>query len=276
MNTLARSLVSLLSFPLAFPKRQSLWPILGVFLLAITSMAQERPQVTTGAESQAGVRSPSQAPAENAAPDAASATLPAGTRLVLILTHSVDSRTTHRGDEIYTETTAPVTLDKRVVMPAGTFVQGKVEKLTRHGTRAEMVMRSVSIIFPDGYVTNIGGSMTIESEEGTAWINPSTSTKAGVVVAPLVGLGLGAAIGAAAHTTQTTNFAGMTMSTSTPKGIAIGSMVGLAAGSIVSLVLLARSHHFYMSTGSELDMVLPQAVTLAQGQRADAGLGQGR
>jgi hypothetical protein len=276
MNTLARSLVPLFSFPLAFPKRQSLWAILGVLLLAITSMAQERPQVTTGAESQAEVRSPSQALTENAAPDEASATLPAGTRLVLILTHPVDSRTTHRGDGVYTETTAPVTLDKRVVMPAGTFVQGKVEKLTRHGTRAEMVMRSVSIIFPDGYVTNIGGPMTIESDEGTAWINPGTSTKAGVVAAPLVGLGLGAAIGAAAHTTQTTNFAGMTMSTSTPKGIAIGSMVGLAAGSIVSLVLLARSRHFYMATGSELDMVLPQAVTLAQGQRADAERVRGR
>jgi hypothetical protein len=276
MNTLARSLASLFSFPLILPKRQSLWPILGVFLLAKPSMAQERPQVTTGAESQAGVRSPSQGPAENSAPDEASARLPAGTRIVLILTHPVDSRTTHRGDEIYSEITAPVTLDNRVVMPAGTFVQGKVEKLTRHGSRAEMVMRSLSIIFPDGYVANIGGPMTIESEEGTAWINPGTSTKAGVVAAPLVGLGLGAAIGAAAHTTQTTNFAGMTMSTSTPKGIAIGSMVGLAAGSIVSLVLLARSHHFYMATGSELNMVLSQAVTLAHGQRADAGRGQGR
>jgi len=276
MNTLARSLASLFSFPLILPKRQSLWPILGVFLLAIPSMAQERPQVTAGAESQAGVRSPSQGPAENSAPDEASARLPAGTRIVLILTHPVDSRTTHRGDEIYSEITAPVTLDNRVVMPAGTFVQGKVEKLTRHGSRAEMVMRSLSIIFPDGYVANIGGPMTIESEEGTAWINPGTSTKAGVVAAPLVGLGLGAAIGAAAHTTQTTNFAGMTMSTSTPKGIAIGSMVGLAAGSIVSLVLLARSHHFYMATGSELNMALPQAVTLPRGQRADAGRGQGR
>jgi len=268
MSTLARGLVSLFSFPLGFPKRQSLWPILGVFLLAVTSMAQERPQVTTGAESHAS--------AENAAPDEASVTLPAGTRLVLILTHPVDSRTTHRGDEIYTEITAPVTLDNRVVMPAGAFVQGKVEKLTRHGTRAEMVMRSASIIFPDGYVTNIGGPMTIESEEGTAWINPGTSTKAGMVAAPLVGLGLGAAIGAAAHTTQTTNFAGTTMSTSTPKGIAIGSTVGLAVGSIVSLVLLARSHHFYMATGSELDIVLPQAVTLAQEQRAETGRDQGR
>ena len=70
-----------------------------------------------------------------------------------------------------------------------------------------------------------------------------------VVAAPLLGLGLGTAIGAAAHTTQTTNFAGTTMTTSTPKGIAIGSAVGLVAGSVVSLVLLARSHHFYMGNG---------------------------
>ncbi|HUC53607.1 MAG TPA: hypothetical protein VMR90_06155 [Candidatus Cybelea sp.] len=276
MKTLARSLLSLFLFPLAASKRQSVWQILVVFLLALPSMAQERPQAMAGAESQAAAQSPSRAPAENAASDEANTTLPAGTRLALVLTHPVDTRTTHRGDDIYTETTAPVTLDKRVVMPAGTFVQGKVEKLTRHGTRAEMVMRSVAIIFPDGYVTNIGGLMTIESEEGTAWINPGTSTKAGVVAAPLVGLGLGTAIGAAAHTTQTTNFAGMTMTTSTPKGIAIGSVVGLAAGGVVSLVLLLRSHHFYMATGSELDMVLPQTVTLARGQRADAGPGQGR
>jgi len=276
MKTLARSLLSLFLFPLAASKRQSVWQILVVFLLALPSMAQERPQAMAGAESQAAAQSPSRAPAENAASDEANTTLPAGTRLALVLTHPVDTRTTHRGDDIYTETTAPVTLDKRVVMPAGTFVQGKVEKLTRHGTRAEMVMRSVAIIFPDGYVTNIGGLMTIESEEGTAWINPGTSTKAGVVAAPLVGLGLGTAIGAAAHTSQTTNFAGMTMTTSTPKGIAIGSVVGLAAGGVVSLVLLLRSHHFYMATGSELDMVLPQTVTLARGQRADADPGQGR
>ena len=186
MNTLARNLVRLSSLPLAVSKRRLLWPILVVFLLAITSMAQERPQATTGAESQPRVQSPSQAPAENAAPDEGRVTLPAGTRVALVLTHPIDSKSTHRGDEIYAVTTAPVTLDSRVAMPAGTYVQGKVEKLTRHGTRAEIVMRSVAIIFPDGYVANIGGPMTIESEEGTAWINPGTGTKAGVVAAPLL------------------------------------------------------------------------------------------
>ena len=276
MNTLARNLARLSSFPLDVSKWRSLWPILGVFLLATASMAQEKLKPTTGAESQPRVQSASQAPAENAAPDEGRVTLPAGTRVALVLTHPIDSKSTHRGDEIYAVTTAPVTLDSRVAMPAGTYVQGKVEKLTRHGTRAEIVMRSVAIIFPDGYVANIGGPMTIESEEGTAWINPGTGTKAGVVAAPLLGLGLGMAIGAAAHTTQTTNFAGTTMTTSTPKGIAIGSAVGLVAGGVVSLVLLARSHHFYMATGSELEMILPQAVTLAQGQTADAERGQGR
>jgi len=276
MNTLARSLVPSSSFSLAVPKRQSLWSILGVFLLAITSTAQERPQTAIGASSRRGWQSPTQAPAENPVPDEARITLPTGTRVALVLTHPIDSKSTHHLDEVYCETTAPVTLEDRVAVPAGTFVQGKAEKLTRHGTRGEIVMRSVSIVFADGFVANIGGPITIESEEGTAWINPDTGTKAAMVAAPLVGLGLGTAIGAAAHTTRTINFGGTTMTTNTLKGVAIGSTLGLAAGSVVSLVLLARSHHFYMPIGSALEMVLPQAATLAQGQRADGGRRQGR
>lgn len=258
MNTLARSLVPSSSFSLAVPKRQSLWSILGVFLLAITSTAQERPQTAIGASSRRGWQSPTQAPAENPVPDEARITLPTGTRVALVLTHPIDSKSTHHLDEVYCETTAPVTLEDRVAVPAGTFVQGKAEKLTRHGTRGEIVMRSVSIVFADGFVANIGGP------------------KAAMVAAPLVGLGLGTAIGAAAHTTRTINFGGTTMTTNTLKGVAIGSTLGLAAGSVVSLVLLARSHHFYMPIGSALEMVLPQAATLAQGQRADGGRRQGR
>src|SRR5438477_3870155 len=205
MNTLARSLVPSSSFSLAVPKRQSLWSILGVFLLAITSTAQERPQTAIGASSRRGWQSPTQAPAENPVPDEARITLPAGTRVALVLTHPIDSKSTHQLDEVYCETTAPVTLEDRVAVPAGTFVQGKAEKLTRHGTRGEIVMRSVSIVFADGFVANIGGP------------------KAAMVAAPLVGLGLGTAIGAAAHTTRTINFGGTTMTTNTLKGVAIGS-----------------------------------------------------
>ncbi|HKW32172.1 MAG TPA: hypothetical protein VJN92_04155 [Candidatus Acidoferrum sp.] len=86
----------------------------------------------------------------------------------------------------------------------------------------------------------------------------------------MIGSGLGTAIGIAAHTTQTTNFAGMTMTSETPKGMAIGSITGLAAGAVVSFVLLARSHHFYVGEGSPLEVTLPRPVTVAGGQTGES------
>jgi len=109
----------------------------------------------------------------------------------------------------------------------------------------------------------------METDEGTAWNNPSSAEKAGMFVAPLAGLSIGAAIGAAQHTTQSSTLGGTTLTSSTPKGLAIGSLVGLAAGGAVLLVLLARSHHFYIQEGSPLELSLPQPVTLAQSQQSN-------
>jgi hypothetical protein len=203
---------------------------------------------------------------QNPAPNESPITIPAGTHLAMALTHPVDSKTIHRGGEIFAQTTSPVIVANQVVIPAGTFVQGKVDKLTRRGSRGELLMQSVSVVFPNGYVASIGGPLNMESDEGTAWNNPSSAAKAGIIAAPLAGLGIGAAIGAAQHTTQSSTLGGTTISSSTPKGLAIGSIVGLAAGGAVSLVLLARSHHFYVQEGSPLEMALPQPVTLAQAQ----------
>ena len=204
------------------------------------------------------------AQAENQAPEETPITIPAGTHLALALTHPVDSKATHRGDEIFAQTTSPVIVANQVVIPAGTFVQGKVEKMTRRGSRGELLMQSVSVVFPNGYVATINGPLNMESDEGTAWNNPSAAEKTGIFVAPLAGLGIGAAIGAAQHTTDSSSLGGTTLTASSPKGLAIGSLVGLAAGGAVALVLLARSHHFYVQEGSPLEMSLPRPVTLAQ------------
>jgi hypothetical protein len=196
-------------------------------------------------------------------------TIPAGTHLALALTHPVDSRTTHRGDEIFAQTTSPLIVSSQVAIPAGTFVQGKVDKMNRRGTRGELLMQSLSVVFPNGYVAVIKGPLTMETDEGTAWSNPSSSEKVGMFAAPLAGLGIGAAIGAAQHTTESSTLGGTTLTASTPKGLAIGSLVGLAAGGAVSLLLLARSHHFYVEEGSPLELSLPQPVTLAQIQTSN-------
>jgi hypothetical protein len=232
---------------------RKLQTFLFVTLLAVaTCAAQQVPTQRAQAGSQAREGAP--------------ITIPAGTHLALALTHPVDSKATHRGDEIFAQTTSPVVASNQVVIPAGTFVQGKVDKLTRRGTRGEFLMQSISVAFPNGYVATINGPLNMESDEGTAWNNPSSAAKAGIIAAPLAGLGIGAAIGAAQHTTDSSTLGGTTITSSTPKGLAIGSLVGLAGGTAVALVLLARSHHFYVQEGSPLEMSLPWPVTLAQEQ----------
>ena len=245
-----------------------------LLIAAVSSVAQQAPPETkpdSGSQASPPVQTQDQTQQLQAqtAPVEVPITIPAGTHLAMALTHPVDSKTVHRGDEIFAQTTSPIIVGNQVVIPAGTFVQGKVDKLARRGSRGELLMQSVSVVFPNGYVASIGGPLNMESDEGTAWSNPSSATKAGIIAAPLAGLGIGAAIGASQHTTQSSTLGGTTISSSTPKGLAIGSVVGLAAGGSVALVLLARSHHFYVQEGSPVDMSLPQPVTLAQAQNTN-------
>jgi hypothetical protein len=241
----------------SFDKR--LWRLTMAILLAVGTCAGQQAPSRDGSAPDSGTQA-----SPNPKPDEALTTIPAGTHVALVLTHPVDSHSTHRGDEIFAQTTSPVIVSNQVVIPAGTFVQGKVDQMTRRGNRGEFLMQSISVVFPHGYVATIQGPINMESDEGTAWNNPSSAAKAGIIVAPLAGLGIGAAIGAAQHTTHSSTLGGTTLTSSTPKGLAIGSLVGFAAGGAVALVLIARSHHFYVQEGSPLELSLPQPVTLAQ------------
>src|SRR5215472_2314591 len=266
MSRIPRNVIS--SVPRSLRKTKILWSILATLLLAAASSAQQvqpspqEPQAPPHPDAQHAEQEPPQGPAP--------LTLTAGTQLALVLTHPIDSKTMRRGDTVFAETTSPVFVDHQVVIPAGAFVQGKVERLARQGNRAEVLMQSVSIAILDGSVVNMKGPLEMISGEGTAWRNPSDGAKAGAVLAPFIGSGLGTAIGIAAHTTQTMPFGNSTITTSTPKGMAIGSITGLAAGSIVSFVLLARSRHFYVGEGSSLEMTLPRPITVTAEQPAEA------
>ena len=175
-----------------------------------------------------------------------------------------------RGDVVYAQTTAPLTVGDQVLIPAGTFVQGKIDKLTRDGNRAEMLLNSASVVFPDGYVANIAGPLNVDSGEGTAWRDPSDGAKAGAFIAPMAGGGLGALIGSAVHTTQSSTLGGTTITTNTHQGIAIGAGVGLAVGTAVMFAILIHSHGFFVDVGSPMEMTLPQPLTLSANQVEDA------
>lgn len=222
-------------------------------------------------------------------PEARSATItiPAGTQLALVLTQPVQSRYVRRGDDIYAQINAPVSSGNATVIPAGTFVQGAVDKIERHGGRGELRLQSMSITFPDGYVVPIPGPMTLVTDEGYAQKDPGKGRVAAAFILPMAGGGLGALIGHAVGNTgpQTLTASipdgctgtppgcissSMTVPGNSIKGTAIGGMVGLAAGGVGSLVLLMNSRHFYLDAGSPVEMRLQQSVTLQQSESSEA------
>lgn len=248
----------------------------GMLLAVGAGFAQEQPQ----APENSGQSEPTQNPS-------ATVTIPAGTRIVLVLTHPVQSRVLHRGDDIYAQVTAPVSVGDQVVIPPGTFVQGIVDKLEERGGRGELHLQSMAITFPDGYTAAVPGPMTLLSDEGYALKDPGKGRVMSAVALPLAGAGVGALIGhAAANTSPQTITSSlppgcvgpppgclsnsMTVPRSAGAATVIGAGVGGAVGAAASLILIFSSHHFYLDAGAPVDMVLPKEVSLKQSEIAQA------
>ena len=247
-------------------------------LLATSSFAQSLPTTPQP-------NSPN-APQDVSPSGEATITIPAETRIALVLTHPVQSKYIHRGDDIYAQIASPVNSGNQVVIPPGTYIQGKVEKLENKSGRGILHLQSMTVTFPNGYVVPITGPVILTTDEGYAIKDPGRGRIVGTFIAPAAGLGLGALIGRAASssipTTLTTSLPpncgvptpgcmnGVSNSVTVPashlKGIAIGSMVGLAIGGAIGVALLLNSRNFYLDAGSPVEMHLPQPLTLQQDQ----------
>ncbi len=98
---------------------------------------------------------------QSAAYPSTTITLPAGSRLEVALVRPVFARTASPGEQIYAQTTYPVTVGNGIAIPPGTFVQGMLQKLTRptrKSNRAELQILISQIIFANGYVAALPGA----------------------------------------------------------------------------------------------------------------------
>jgi hypothetical protein len=275
---------------LSLPPSKNRWLVLllsAALIAPAVAQAPSQPSTVPDALPSA----PSSGSPQNAGPaDDTRITIPVGTRIPLVLTRPLDSNAVRLGDAVFAQVTNPVMVGDEVAIPAGTFVRGKVEKLTRRGTQGELLMQAASLVLGSGSVVELGGPITIESEQWTAWNNPEGRAKAGIILAPLVGSGLGMLIGNATDKTQTTTLGGgtmpsggfgglpgpmqpvpgLTVTTRSHTGLFVGSAVGGAVGFLTSLALMAHSHQFYLEEGSPLAMVLTNPVSLTRAQIAEA------
>lgn len=192
-------------------------------------------------------------------PSEGKAVLPAGTKILLMLKNSVSSRNARPGDGVYLETSFPVVHEGRVVVPAGTFVQGVVDSVKRAGRikgRAEILIHFTTMIYPNGYTVSLPGSVEsadsadtqkVKDKEGTVQAEGQKGRDAAIMVATgSATAGAGAMIGG--------------LSTRTAKGVGVGSGVGAAVG--VLSVLLMRGDDVRLENGSAVEMILNRPVEL--------------
>jgi type IV secretion system protein VirB10 len=213
-----------------------------VLLCSALATAQAAPPAAETAEG------PSDAPVR--------VTVPTGTRIPLVLKHAISTRSVRAGDPVYLQTNFPVTQDNRILIPAGTYVQGVVDSVKRPGRvsgRAELLMHFTTLIFPNGYTVQLPGAVEgvpgadnsrVKDKEGTIQAEGQKGRDAGTVAKTA---GAGAAIGAVSAGGKGAGI-----------GAGAGGMVGLAT------VLLSRGQDVRMEVGSTVEMELQRPLMLEE------------
>jgi hypothetical protein len=215
--------------------------IIGIFLVSGLAGAQVNPPT------------PSVPPAA-AATDAAQLTIPSGTRVPLALKQSVSTKNAREGDAVYAVTTFPVVINERIVIPAGTYVQGRISSVKRGGHvkgRAEVLMHFSTLIYPTGYTVVLPGAIenvpgaektSMKDEEGTIRQDSQTGEKAKTVA---TAAGTGAVIGGLSNGV---------------KGGLIGAGIGGGIGTAIGL--FSRGNDVRLEAGTTLEMVIQREVPL--------------
>jgi hypothetical protein len=181
-------------------------------------------------------------------------TVPAGTQVLLHLRSPIDTKTAKVGDGVYCQTSFPITQGNVAVIPAGTYVKGKIAQVKRAGRikgRAEILFNFTTMIFPNGYTIDLPGALenapgsrnsTVADKEGTVKADSQKGKDAGTVAKTGA---TGAVIGAVA--------AG-------GKGAGIGGLAGAAVG--LGQVLFTRGQDVRIDQDTALEMVLERPLTV--------------
>ncbi len=180
-------------------------------------------------------------------------TIPAGTRVPLSLKQAISTKTARDdGDPVYAETAFPFVVNDRVVIPAGTYIQGKIARVRRGGHvkgRAEVLIHFTSMIYPSGYTVMLGGSVentpgaektSMKDSEGTIRQDSEVGRKA---KSAAEGAATGGVIGAVSGG---------------GKGAGIGAGIGGVTGLAISM--LSRGADVRLEPGTSIEMEIQREV----------------
>jgi type IV secretion system protein VirB10 len=183
--------------------------------------------------------------------------------VLLQLRSGINTKSAKPGDSIYLASTFPVVVGNRVLIPAGVYVQGTIDRVTRAGHvkgRSQLDMHFTSIIFPNGTVVEIPGivnalpgakQQTVKDDgEGTIEQAGDKTRNAGEVAK--IAIPTGGTVGSIAGIPSGHPLAG---------GLA-GIGAGLAAAGLVSL--FTRGADVNIESGTQVEMLLQRPLILQE------------
>lgn len=229
----------------------------------LSSVASAQSGVMTPPGSQASTSQPTAAGNSTPRPakpiDPNLLVIPSGTKVPIILKHAISTKATREGDAVYAETTFPIVLNDRILIPPGTYVQGRITHIQRAGHlkgRAEVLMHFTTLIYPSGYTVVLPGALqnapgvdkaNVKDDEGTVREDSQTGEKAGKAAERGIEGAEGGALAGA-------------LSSGSAMGAGIGAGIGGAAG--VAIAMLGRGSDVRMDVGTSIEMVIQRDVPL--------------
>jgi hypothetical protein len=228
--------------------------------MSLPAQQQEGPQ--TGAP-------PAVAPKPAQAPQAGSGEkviVPAGTRVGVVLQNGISTRGAKPGDSVYLQTSFPITINNRIVIPVGSYLRGELLESKRPGRikgRGEFRMRLNTLIFPTGYTVDLNAAPRSADSGGKETMDEEGKIKGGS--------DKGKDVGTVATTTAEGAGIGA-IASRTGKGAGIGAGIGAVAG--LAAVLLTRGPEAELPRGSTMDVVLERQLVLDGSQIQFTNLGQ--
>jgi hypothetical protein len=182
--------------------------------------------------------------------------VPAGTVIPVNLTSRISTKHAKQGDGIYAQTAVPVVVNNEIVIPAGSFLRGKISQVTQPGRikgRAELTFNFQSMTLPTGPTFDIyaslggtGGTVarrgeaTVVRDKGNDGEEVLTDSAKGGGTGAVVGGVYGGGIGGAA------------------KGAAVGAAAGAAGSGLAALI--RRGDALVLEPGTLIEIVLDRPI----------------
>jgi len=186
------------------------------------------------------------------------AEIPAGTRIPLSLAQAISTKNAREGDPVYATTSFPFVVNDRILVPAGTYIQGKISRAQKAGRsikRAELLLHFTSMIYPSGYTVMLPASVentpgaddkSVKDKEGTIQADKDTGKR-------VEDAAKGAAVGGTVGSIGGLAAGGV-------NGARYGGLAGIAGG--VAWALLKHGPDVKLPVGTSIEMEIQRAISV--------------